>query len=110
MRENHDDMAWKQQYRILKSKQVENPNPKKQWCIDLEEKVKKSKKYGPVLLLCDANSDLMDQDLGSFLSSTGLYNLGTMKCRLDSPETYILGQTTLDYVFITIDLRSYTRI
>eukprot|EP00957_Ditylum_brightwellii_P078045 5932735-Ditylum_brightwellii.AAC.1 len=46
----------------------------------------------------------MDNDLGNFLSNTGLYDLMTIWHVLESPETYINGNTTLDYAFGTIDL------
>eukprot|EP00957_Ditylum_brightwellii_P086751 6601559-Ditylum_brightwellii.AAC.1 len=46
----------------------------------------------------------MDDDLGNFLSNTGLYDLMTIRHGLESPKTYINGNTSLDYAFGTIDL------
>eukprot|EP00957_Ditylum_brightwellii_P022334 1685627-Ditylum_brightwellii.AAC.1 len=68
-------MAWKQQYQMLKSRNVENPG-KKAMVQRYGGEDKMQRKSGPVLLLCDANSNLLDQDQGKFLSNTGMYNLG----------------------------------
>eukprot|EP00957_Ditylum_brightwellii_P020348 1535508-Ditylum_brightwellii.AAC.1 len=57
-----DNTAYKQQYRIMKGKRISTPNPKKQWCVDLEKEVKEWKRKSLVVLLCGPNSDLIDQD------------------------------------------------
>eukprot|EP00957_Ditylum_brightwellii_P067073 5091085-Ditylum_brightwellii.AAC.1 len=95
--------ANKQQYQVLKSKKVENQNPQKQWCIDLEKQIIEWRKQSPVLLLCDVNSDLLDDKLGAFLSNTGLYDISAMKHGMENPKTYIMGTNTLDYGFCTIE-------
>eukprot|EP00957_Ditylum_brightwellii_P022929 1730446-Ditylum_brightwellii.AAC.1 len=104
--ENHDNTTWKQQYQILKSKGVNNLKPKTQWCTDLEEGMKQWKKTGPVILLCNTSSDTLEDDLSSFLSNTGMYDLSAILHRIDSPETYIKGHLTLNYAFGTMDLVS----
>eukprot|EP00957_Ditylum_brightwellii_P076974 5849897-Ditylum_brightwellii.AAC.1 len=66
--------------------------------------MKEWKKDNPVLLLCNANSDLMDQDLSNLLSNAGLYNLSTIRQGLNSPATHIRGRKTIDFISGTIDL------
>eukprot|EP00957_Ditylum_brightwellii_P211742 15366544-Ditylum_brightwellii.AAC.2 len=61
---------------------------------------------GPVMLLSDINSDIMEGDLSSFLSNTGMYDLSTTLHGIDSTETYIKGHLTLDYAFGTMELIS----
>eukprot|EP00957_Ditylum_brightwellii_P115142 8781445-Ditylum_brightwellii.AAC.1 len=46
----------------------------------------------------------MDNNLGNFLSNTGVYDLMAIRHGLESPKTYINGNTTSDYMFKTIDL------
>eukprot|EP00957_Ditylum_brightwellii_P103679 7899107-Ditylum_brightwellii.AAC.1 len=102
--DNQENKAFKQQVRILTYKKVPNPNPRKQWCMDLEEKLCLWRCQGPTLLICDANSDLLDSNLARMLSNTVLYDLSAIRHGINSPETYICGITCLDYTFASIDL------
>eukprot|EP00957_Ditylum_brightwellii_P092264 7024449-Ditylum_brightwellii.AAC.1 len=49
-------MAYTQQYRIMRGKGIEQPNPQKQWCTDMLQQIKELRKEGEILLLTDANS------------------------------------------------------
>eukprot|EP00957_Ditylum_brightwellii_P163426 12442742-Ditylum_brightwellii.AAC.1 len=61
-------------------------------------------KTGPVMLLCNTHSDILEGDLSSFLSNTGMYDLLATLHGVDSPETYIKGHLTLDYAIGTMNL------
>eukprot|EP00957_Ditylum_brightwellii_P204363 15338878-Ditylum_brightwellii.AAC.1 len=52
---------------------------------------------GPVLLLCNENSDLLDSNLGTFLSNTVIYDLMAIRHGLKSPETYMNGSLMLGH-------------
>ena len=95
MRENHDDMAWKQQYRILKSKQVENPNPKKQWDKDIVKFLHSLPKDDEKILMIDTNNNLDNRMFGEFVANSGLYNLMSSRYRDNLPLTYIRGKNVL---------------
>eukprot|EP00957_Ditylum_brightwellii_P172649 13142454-Ditylum_brightwellii.AAC.1 len=100
--EKSENTAYKQQVQILTTKGVPNLNPRKQWCIDLEETIINWIRQGLVLLLCNANSDLLDGDLSNFLSNTGPYNISAVRHGLTHPDTYIRGSKCLDYRFGSI--------
>eukprot|EP00957_Ditylum_brightwellii_P140868 10730616-Ditylum_brightwellii.AAC.2 len=102
--EEQENAAYKQQQCIMKSNNVTNPNPKKQWYVDLEKKVQEWKKKSPVLVLCNANSDLLGQDLGSVLSNAQLYDLSVTHHGIDSPATYIIGRKPLTTSLVPLTL------
>ena len=67
--------AYTQQYRIMQEKGIEQPNPRKQWCIDMIRQIKEWRKEGEILLLTDANSELGDTAFGDFVAEAGLYDI-----------------------------------
>ena len=67
--------AYIQQYRIMRSRGIEQPNPRKQWCTDLAMTIKRWKKEGEVLLLTDANSVLNDTRFSNFVTEVGLFDI-----------------------------------
>eukprot|EP00957_Ditylum_brightwellii_P139524 10633795-Ditylum_brightwellii.AAC.1 len=64
-----------QQYRLMQSKEIEKPTPRKRWCNDLAKEINTWKKDGKLLLLTDANSALNDSDFAKFMTEVGLFDI-----------------------------------
>eukprot|EP00957_Ditylum_brightwellii_P083017 6311082-Ditylum_brightwellii.AAC.1 len=59
----------------MQENRIEQPNPRKQWCIDMIQQIKGWRKEGEILLLTDANSELGDTEFGDFVAEAGLYDI-----------------------------------
>ena len=93
--------AYNQQYRTLRRQGVENPDPKKQFGTDLLYHLKQWKQDSEIILMLDANGDQDDNDWMSFLSKIELYDVMGMRHGPNSPNTYVKGTRTIDYIMAT---------
>ena len=97
--------AHKQQVRLLRKREIDNPNPKKQWGEDLTPIIKSWIAQGAqVLLMLDANSPLTDANFSKFVTDTGLFDILGALHGIDSPRSYNRGSRTIDYLLGTEDL------
>eukprot|EP00957_Ditylum_brightwellii_P068752 5218651-Ditylum_brightwellii.AAC.1 len=59
----------------MKEKEMEQPNPRKQWCIDMIWQIKEWRNEGEILLLTDVKSELGDTEFRDFDVEAGLFDI-----------------------------------
>jgi hypothetical protein len=85
-----ESTANKQQVRLLRKRDIQNPNPKKQWGEDLAPIIKEWVAQGAeVLSMLDANSPLIDANFSKFVTDTGLFDILGALHGIDSPKEHI---------------------
>ena len=99
---NGDLTAFQQQYRLLRRQNIIHPHPKKVFDQDLIFQLKEwtNKKY-EIILMIDANSSLTHPQLQNIINHSQLYDLLGATHGIDSPNTYIRGNKTIDFLFGT---------
>jgi hypothetical protein len=94
------DTAFMQQTRLLTLSGNTNPKPRKQGFLDLTKQIQSMQKDdAEVLLLTDANADILDPDFHSMIKETGLVDLMEHKLGTNLPETYIRGTKRVDHAY-----------
>ena len=96
------ETTYSQQYRILRRQNVKNPQPKQLFDHDLIELIKnwKQNQY-EIILMIDANTNILDQKLQKIIRGGQLYDLMAARHGTNSPNTYIRGTHTIDFIFGT---------
>ena len=86
---------------------MENPKPKQLFDEDLIKQIKnwRNNKYD-IILMIDANSSILDTRLQKIVRSGQLYDLLASKNGVNSPNTYVRGTNTIDYVFGTTNVKA----
>jgi exonuclease III len=101
---NQTKTAYVQQWALLRMVHEDpDPNPRKQFIIDLDSLITKLRNQGhEILLLLDANESLFDTNcrIRDLTRKHKLADLHTRKHGLEGqPATYIRGKRKIDYIF-----------
>ena len=104
------ETAYSQQYRILRRQNVTNPRPKQLFDHDLISLLTqwRNKKYD-IILMMDANTSILDHNLQKIIRSGQLYDLLAARNGINSPNTYIRGKQTIDFIFGTENVYNSVR-
>ena len=98
-----------QQWRKLKSQEMENPNPRQQTLIDLGTFVQLHMSQGnEVIIMIDANSPEDDRTITQFLETNGLYDLMDDFLPKPPPCTYQRGRSKIDHIWGTSGILNAT--
>lgn len=94
--------VYQQQYTLMREEGHLNPNPRRQFFIDLQTTIdrQRSKGFRPIVML-DANGDWRDQDkdFKDFLTKSNLADVFFERFQ-DSPRTYLYSDNRLDYILV----------
>ena len=96
------ETTYSQQYRILRRQNVSNPQPKQFFDHDIIKLIMqwRQKQY-EIILMIDANTHILDHKLQQIIRSGQLYDLLAARNGTNSPNTYIQGKHTIDFIFGT---------
>ena len=93
--------AFNQQYRTMRKQGIRHPKPKSKFGEDLLHQIQEWKKKGEVILMIDANADLNDNEWATFIAKVELFDVMTSKHGYHSPNTYVRGNRTIDYILVS---------
>ena len=98
------DTAYNQQYRALRRQGIQHPKPKLQFIKDLITTINNHKREGEVIVMLDANSELTDSHMSRLLNQTELFDVMGYSNTQPTPNTYIRGPNTIDFILATAPL------
>eukprot|EP00957_Ditylum_brightwellii_P162965 12409584-Ditylum_brightwellii.AAC.1 len=95
--------CWMQQWRALKEKGIQKPDPRKQFLKGLADFLDALlDKDHELVLLLDANEDITEEgDFKNFITKNDLIDACKHSHPDSNPATYLRGHKWLDYVFTT---------
>ena len=104
--------AYKQQWTILRSKGIVQPDPRQRLLDDLRDRIKELQLLNhSIILMMDANESLAELGpLTSWVRDLDLQDVHATLHGIESePETYIRGSHRIDYVFVSPNLVDYVQ-
>ena len=100
--------AYMQQYRALLKENVSKPKPKHRVLIDLASFISNWRRHhenSSVIVMMDANADLTDPHLKTFISDTALHDVIRHHAPgLMNQSTYVHGRKRIDYILVSEDI------
>jgi hypothetical protein len=104
-----DRSTWKQQYNHMRMKGIDTPDPRKQFWIDIEAKIKKLQtEKQDVLLMLDAN-DPNAKELGPIMQRLKMKDIHLHLHGTDyEPETHQRGKSRIDFMYGTAGILECT--
>ena len=97
-----NDTIYAQQYRILRRQKIHQPKPRKIFDTDLCTLLREwHRQKHEIILMIDANASINDNNLQRIMNSADLYDLMCAKHGLTSPNTFVRGTKTIDFILGT---------
>jgi hypothetical protein len=104
--DNSDRTCHSQQWRIMRSKNIENPKPRNQFIQDLTEQIKEwQEKQFEIIIGIDANEGMYTSNskIAKLLTTTNLEMLIDID---NAPGTFTRGKTPIDFIIGTRKIKS----
>jgi hypothetical protein len=104
--DNSDRTCHSQQWRIMRSQNIENPNPRNQFIDDLTKQINKWKDENcEIIIGIDANEGLKEKNskIAKLIATTNMEQLIDIN---DHPETFTRGSKPIDFILGTSAIKS----
>ena len=100
--------AWHQQYRRLRKRGIDKPDPRTQFYTDLKRFIKQHQREGHLFIIgMDANAAHDDDEVLDFMCETELIDVFDDFVAHPRPPTYARGTKQIDHLMSSIDLLQY---